>query len=1307
MKRAVKASLIFLTSLVLLLALLALIIFGTERGTLWAWSLAENFLPDNLQAENLSGRLAGPLYLDGFNLSTAQLSIQLDHAELDWSPGKLLQSTAHIERLLVNGLHITRITSPTGSTATKASATLPAEVNLPLGLELENIEFNDFQYRASATAGPFTIEHIKLDTSYTDTHLAIKTLLASSPLFKIDAQAELDTRDNYPLAGKIRWQVHPAGYATIRGDSKIRGDSQRLSIETLLDAPYNTTAAIELQQPLNKLTAKIVLATESLSPGEIQPDWPENLFSATATGTYQAHKISIDELAIKPANMPGKLLSQGTINLSGSKPVFDLKTNWQQLQWPLTGQAKIHSPAGKLEITGTLENLAGDLLIRLDDEAEVTGQINRHDKHIQMALAWKNLTLPTADTELLLPTGKAGLRGTLDDYLIQVDTALNVPEHASGYIKATGRGSSNQMQLGSLDIKALDGELKGTAKLAWRPAIDVNLDLKGQNLNPGVLFSKWPGKLMPVIQVQATNKNGTWLFQTRQTRIKGTLRGYPINLTAQASLENKKLELSALQLKSGKSLLELNGTVDEQFNLAWRLDSNNLSEIWPDAQGMLHGTGDITGTPPYPEITASLQGQSISAGTLAAKTVKLKTQLDTRLQAPSTLQLTLDNGRYADTKITSIQFKAAGIAGKHTAQLVAKTSQGNLGLDIQGKLDNPLKDNRVWHGVLQRATYTHPGYAGWQLKKTVPILVSRKLSQINNACWVTSPAGKVCLQGEYAIDASSSLQLSELPLAYFKPLLAPDIQLQGSLNGTASLSKKRGAGLHGKAELLTSPGQALQLESLTARELDKAGSQHTPAPQTLLSFNTSKVNLTLDAKTINLNSEIRLQDDDHLLLDLTLPNNSKPLARRQITGQLQADLDDFSFIDALSYEIDNMQGQLQANLQLSGEPDKPQLSGLLELNNFSASLLQPGLTLENGHFTLTGNGQQGLALKAAVTSGEGQLKLDGTVNLLQEQYADINLTGDKVTVVDTPDAHVIATPELKLAMSDQQIKLSGRLIIPYADITPRKLPSSAVTVSSDQVIVKPGQENAQRALSRDLLADLYLILGEDVNVDSFGLKAKIAGAVRIQEQPGEPATGSGELKIMKGQYKAYGQDLTIEQGRVLFTGGPLSRPGLDVRAVRKPRENIEVGIQVRGNLKNPDFTLFSTPSMTQQVQLSYLIFGRPPNEASGAENSALSRAAMAIGLKGGDFLTKNIGKHFGIDDIGIETAPGSTGTDQAALMLGKYLSPKIYVSYGLGLFEPISTFKLEYFINHKWRFVTESSGIRTGGDIFYSIERGK
>jgi translocation and assembly module TamB len=163
--------------------------------------------------------------------------------------------------------------------------------------------------------------------------------------------------------------------------------------------------------------------------------------------------------------------------------------------------------------------------------------------------------------------------------------------------------------------------------------------------------------------------------------------------------------------------------------------------------------------------------------------------------------------------------------------------------------------------------------------------------------------------------------------------------------------------------------------------------------------------------------------------------------------------------------------------------------------------------------------------------------------------------------------------------------------------------------------------------------------------------------------------------------------------------------------VRRPQEGIVVGAHVVGTLAEPEFTLFSEPSMTQQEQLSYLVLGRSLQNAPQGERSALSQAALAMSLRGGDFLARNIGERIGVDQLTIETGSGEAGAasdpSQAALVAGKYLTPRLYVSYGIGLFEPVNVLRLQYAISQNWQLVTESSSESTGADVVYTFERGR
>ena len=125
--------------------------------------------------------------------------------------------------------------------------------------------------------------------------------------------------------------------------------------------------------------------------------------------------------------------------------------------------------------------------------------------------------------------------------------------------------------------------------------------------------------------------------------------------------------------------------------------------------------------------------------------------------------------------------------------------------------------------------------------------------------------------------------------------------------------------------------------------------------------------------------------------------------------------------------------------------------------------------------------------------------------------------------------------------------------------------------------------------------------------------------------------------------------------------------------------------------------------MAQTEQLSWLLLGRSGRGRSDEDQAAMQGAALALGLKGSDFLANRFKGKLGLDEVSIGSRPGEQSS-QAALVLGKYLNPRLYVSYGIGLFEPVYSLRLRYEISEKWTLQTES-GAESGGDLVYTIER--
>jgi translocation and assembly module TamB len=64
----------------------------------------------------------------------------------------------------------------------------------------------------------------------------------------------------------------------------------------------------------------------------------------------------------------------------------------------------------------------------------------------------------------------------------------------------------------------------------------------------------------------------------------------------------------------------------------------------------------------------------------------------------------------------------------------------------------------------------------------------------------------------------------------------------------------------------------------------------------------------------------------------------------------------------------------------------------------------------------------------------------------------------------------------------------------------------------------------------------------------------------------------------------------------------------------------------------------------------------------------------------------------------------NSGVSQSMLLLGKYLTPQLYVSYGRSLFDESQQIRARYSFSRQWEVETRVSSDASGGDLFYRIE---
>ena len=229
-----------------------------------------------------------------------------------------------------------------------------------------------------------------------------------------------------------------------------------------------------------------------------------------------------------------------------------------------------------------------------------------------------------------------------------------------------------------------------------------------------------------------------------------------------------------------------------------------------------------------------------------------------------------------------------------------------------------------------------------------------------------------------------------------------------------------------------------------------------------------------------------------------------------------------------------------------------------------------------------------------------------------------------------------------------------------------------------------------------------------MSIDTSGLTGRLTGSLTIKSGYDAITSGTGELSVTEGKYTAYGRKLDIQRGRLIFTGGPIDDPGIDVRAV-KQFPDVTAGVNVRGTLLQPHMTFFSDPPLPQSQVVSLILAGgslesaqtrTTGNSGAGGVGGPGSGAGGAALAQGAAILGQQLGSHVGIEDVSLE----SDITNETSLVLGRYLSPRLYVSYGISLTQQLNTLKLRYTLGDHWTVKTEVGQAR-GADLVYSIDK--
>lgn len=1237
MKPWLRRSLIVLAALLLALATAFAWLVGSTAGARFALRRAIAVTEGRLDIAEVQGSLWRRLSLQRVSWKDEGVALRLARVDLDFAVLELLRRRVHITALRLDDA---RLVLNTVTQQPKPPRQAPISLAAPLTIRLDALHVaGGGLVKDGETLVEF--DTIDLGAAWTAEGIGLKDFRLRAPAGEVDVSAQIGSAVGFPGGSEARFRWRFAE-RTVAGMVRTRSDGARVQVGVALSEPAALNFDLDAATR-GDFAWTTRLAVPSFDPHALLPDTTLRALSLDVHGSGRGGA--------------GRL--EGALGLNGHRVQFD------PLAFAYADDAlrleplRLRSDAapGELEARGRIALAAQPPTATLD-------------------IAWKDVVLP-ADLagQALASHGQLSVTGSSADYRAQGTLSLGPPGHLAE-LHLDLSGTPQTVRLLDLSLLQPQGKLVASGTLTLAPRLAWDLDAAAERFDPGALRADWPGRLSFHLASRGSLDPDGPDARLRLQDLDGVLRQRPLRGQADLRLAPGYIVEGSLALASGQSTLAVTGhggtatAADIGFTLA------SLGDLAPQAQGALTGRLSLSGRWPALAARGHVSGKSLAYG--SQRLAALEFDADVKdLSAPSgRATLRTDQLDLGPLHIASATLQGEGDAAAHRLQLDATGDPLSLTLDLRGR-----REGAAWRGRVEALRLAPRALAAWQLERPAELAWREGTASLGELCLAAS-GPRLCLEGSQRADGSAAgrYRIEHLPLALLATVAAPGAPLKfdGEIDGEGAVTRSAAGVLGGNAALRSAGGSVAYPDTATAP---------------LLSWR----DVGLDASFAPAAQQARLYATlgERGRLDGTLAVRG---ATQALEGDLALHLDDLAFVELLTPAVAAVQGRLDGRWVLGGSAAAPTLSGELALGEVAAEVPAAGLKLHDGRVRVTARADGGLDVDGSLASGDGRVQLRGSAGLQASTPLDLRLEGADFLAADIPAARVVVSPALHLVRTAERTTLQGEVAVPSAQVDLSRLPGGGAARASPDVVVTDAAQTASAA-PPPVYTDVTLKLGDAVKLKGFGLDGALSGQLAVSDRPGRQTTGRGEIRV-SGTYKAYGQDLAIETGRLQFAGTAIDNPGLDLRAVRK-LEEVTAGLRVQGTARVPVLTVYAEPPMEQAEALSYLVTGKPLSALKSGEGDMVGTAARALGSATGDLLAKSVGARLGVD-AGVSDSAALGG---AALTVGKYLSPRLYLSYGVGLFVPGEVITLRYLLSKRWNIDVQSATNDNRAGLNYRYEK--
>jgi len=937
---------------------------------------------------------------------------------------------------------------------------------------------------------------------------------------------------------------------------------------------------------------------------------------------------------------------------------LELSGNLDQLQFKLVSQEnglELGGESLELAISGSGSangiQVSHATLTGPDLEINIEADIDIEANSVNAQLDWTGLSWPLASAtpEFSSSLGSLSVSGNFDQWVSSGQLDVQLGDYPQGRFEIQGGGNRSSARFAVLNGELLGGSISGEAGADWTDSLVWDAAIRTRGVDPELLLPGWPGSLDTELEIIAGSQPQS--LQIKLASLQGRIRGVPINARGGFNIAGNDVIFENVDIRTDEAVLLLDGNTAGAEGATVKFNGYLPAVLLEGASGAVEAEARYSSQADYPLLELQLEARDLAWNGYRVREISLGSHGAGPLPV---LQLDALGVGFNDVLLEelSLDYKPATDAGKLSISLAGQDF--DLGTDITvvaENTDNPFAGS--WHGTFDALELGVRQEYVFSLLEPAAIQWSPGSALLGPVCLRESAAAKLCLTGDYQSSGDWSLvaDISSVSLDYLQGISEMDVHFEQFLEGRLEWHQPGDKAATGGAQFRITGGRVIDL-------IDN---------EVLLE--TSEGRFAFALQNGNLESgvlDVEFPGIGFIDIDFDVQDIIEDGAR-MLKGRAITQLNDIKPVVELAlHGMDNISGVFESNILLGGTLAEPVFEGGFRLTNGSVHYAPIGMKLENIEFEgQVAKRDQG-SFKGQFQAGEGTGLIDGhfLFENFEELQMDINFSGEQLLLLNTDALKINTETELSLGFGPHRMDINGYVRVPSARLTPANLLLETVNDSEDLVIESPEgvEPGAGETLSEfQIYGQLEVGFGDDVLIKVPGVETSISGDVTFNWNGDSVPLAQGSY-VLQGEVDVYGPVLQINNGHISFPDVPADNPLLNIRAQREIFGNTQIrsaGVQVIGSLKRPVLEAYTVPVTNEDRAWTLLVTGT-------------------------DF----------------DQSQGVGGFD-----VGTYIAPRLYVSYGISLFEDENVISARYDLKKGFGVKVTSGQRETGLDISYTIDK--